>query len=123
MRPASIEKLILLTAVSPPKRLTTSFVSRIRAVSATICPLRLGLDGCVVFRVLVGRGLQLALAPSRGDYPRRPVDHHEDEDDAEDETLVLRGVELVGKVLPVEIDYRDHRLALPELCKIEREAL
>src|SRR5208337_2307649 len=93
MRPLSMEKLSLLTAVRPPNRFTTSFVSRIRPASATISPLcALPVAGTLGFvHPFIHRfvAFELALATRRGKYTRGPVDHHEDEDDAEHQALIL----------------------------------
>src|SRR5208337_873356 len=123
MRPFSIEKLSLLTAVRPPNRLTTSLVSRIRPPSATVSPPRICAVSRTVHVVILFVSLELAPAARRGKYARGPADHHDDEDDAEHQALVLGWIELVGEILPVEVENRDHRVALPQPGEEEGEAL
>src|SRR5512145_2522870 len=113
IRPRSMFTVILLTAVRPPKRFTTFCVVRMYLLSAT------GLSFLVAF--LVFPFGQLALAAGCRDEAGRLVDHHDDQEDAEDQSLVLGRIELVRKVLPVEA--QEGGIALPKLGEIEGETL
>src|SRR6202142_2765395 len=111
IRPRSMLTDILLTAVSPPKRFVTSREVRMYLSSATLGPF--------LFEVLAFRVASQFALPARGrKEPSGTVDHHDDQDDSEDKALVLGGIQLVGEVLPVEPDDRDHRFALPQLGQV-----
>ena len=52
--------------------------------------------------------MQFSLVDLIGNQPLRPEDHHDDENEAEQQFLVLCRVELGREVLPGEVDDRDN---------------
>src|SRR5215470_6742951 len=100
IRPSSSSKSTSFSAVRPPKRLQILRASTSAATSAVP---------------------ELAHAPAGGEDALLPEDHHEDQDEAEDHALVLRGLELRRQVRQVESE--DRHPGVPQLVEPEREAL
>src|SRR5688572_25467194 len=93
--PFSSEKDILFTAVRPPNRFTTSIVSR-RAMGH--------------FRLFNGFFCELAFAALCRDKAGWTENHHYDQDETEDQALIFGRIQLIGKISPLKVDDRDHRI-------------
>src|SRR5215211_7295982 len=94
---SGISKSTSLTAMRPPKTLVIPRASRMLPLpfsSATGHP-----SECVT-RVAAFPAVQLLGALAVGDYALGPEEHHEDQDDAEQEEVVLRDVRLAEQGTP-----------------------
>src|SRR5687768_17119331 len=95
--PCSREKDILFTAVRPPNRFTTSIVSR-RAMGH--------------FQLFNGFFCELAFAALGRDKAGWTEDHHDNQNQTEDQTLIFGRIQLIGKISPFKVDDRNNRIAL-----------
>src|SRR5262245_58155339 len=100
MCPSARSKFTSLRAVSPPKRLVIPRASR-RGGTSTV--------------------LEFAHAAFGGQDALRAEDHHDDEDQAEDHSLVFRGLELGREV--GEVEPEDAHPGIAELVQPQRHAL
>src|SRR5438093_3938110 len=103
IRPSSSSKSTVFSAVNPPKRLVTPLASRTTAIST------------------VPAARQLPVAAPGGKEALWAEDHHQDQDQAEDHALVLRGLELRRQVGQVEA--QDRQAGIAQLVDPEREPL
>jgi len=76
------------------------------------------MDLLVLFLALCFFGSKLAFTALGRDQARRTKNHHQDQNQPEQQTLIFGRIQLGGQVCPGKVDDRNDRIALAKLTKM-----